>query len=113
MNTQSAALHVEHPPSYTDRLIEYVQNSGVSSDISNSCVALIKSFRQQVADDYKAKQPEKKTELDPRKINYGKYNGRTIDEVLIFDKPYLIWLARQTFITRQPEHLNAIKLLLS
>ena len=111
-SSSSAAQYVEHPPSYTDRLIEFIQNSGVSSDVSNASIALIKTFRQQVAEDYKAKQPERKTEANPRKITYGKYNGRTIDEVAIFDKPYLVWLARQSFMTKNTEHLLAIKALI-
>jgi uncharacterized protein (DUF3820 family) len=110
MNTQqSAASYIENPPSYTDRLIDYVQSSGVSPDIVSASVALIKSFRQQVAEEYKNRQPEKKVETDPNKINYGKYNGRTVQEVVVFDKPYLLWLTRQTFMLKNPEHLAVIK----
>ena len=110
---QSAAQYVEHPPSYTDRLISYIESSGVSSDIASASVALIKSFRQQVADEYKTKQTEKKTETDPRRMTYGKYNGRTIDEILVFDKPYLVWISRQSFMENRPEHLSAVKALLA
>lgn len=109
--SSSTASYIEHPASYTDRLIEHIQNSGVSSDIINASVALIKAFRLQVAEVYKAKQPERKTE-DPNMITYGKYNGRTVQEVAVFDKPYLVWLARQSFMTKNPEHLNAIKTLI-
>jgi len=113
MNTQqSAAQNIEHPPSYTDRLIDYVQNSGVSPDISSASIALIKAFRLQVAEEYKNRQPEKKVETDPNKINYGKYNGRTVQEVAVFDKPYLLWLTRQSFMTKNPEHLAVIKALI-
>jgi hypothetical protein len=111
MNFNSQAMHVEHPPSYTDRLIAYIESSGVSSDIVNSSVALIRSFRHQVAEDYKAKQPEKK-DSNPRLMNYGKYKGRTIDDVAVFDKPYLVWISRQSSMSRYPEHLNAIKSLI-
>jgi uncharacterized protein (DUF3820 family) len=109
---QSAASYLENPPSYTDRLIDYVQNSGVSSDIVSASIALIRSFRQQVADEYKIKQTEKKTETDPRRMTYGKYNGRTIDEIAVFDKPYLVWISKQSFMESRPEHLQAVKSLL-
>lgn len=112
MNFNSQALHVEHQPSYTDRLISYIESSGVSSDIVNSCVALIKSFRQQVAEDYKARQTEQKQDTNPRVMNYGKYKGRTIDDVAVFDKPYLVWISRQSFMSKNTEHLNAIKSLI-
>jgi hypothetical protein len=112
-NQQSAAQYIESPPSYTDRLIEHVQNSGVSSDISIACIALIKAFRQQVAEEYKNKQPEQKAETDPNKITYGKYNGQTIQNVAIFDRPYLVWCSHQSFMTKYPDHLNAVKLLLA
>ena len=113
MSNQSTAQYIESPPSYTDRLISFIENSGVSADIVNASIALIRQFRTQVAEDYKNRQPETKVETDPRKITYGKYNGRTIDEVVIFDKPYLVWLARQSFMTKNPEHLNAIKSLIT
>ena len=110
---RSEALHIEHPPSYTDRLIDYIQISGVSSDIVNSSIALIRAFRQQVAEDYKNRGAEQKQEVDPNKITYGKYSGRLLQDVAVFDKPYLLWVSRQSFITKYPEHLNAIKALLT
>lgn len=111
---RSEALHIEHPPSYTDRLIDYIQTSGVSSDIVNSSIALIKAFRQQVAEDYKNRGgAEQKQEVDPNKITYGKYSGRLIQDVAVFDKPYLLWVSRQSFITKYPEHLKVIKALLT
>ena len=109
---RSEALHIEHPPSYTDRLIEYIQTSGVSSDIANASIALIKSFRQQVAEDYKNR-TEQKQEQNPNKITYGKYNGRTLQDIALIDKPYLVWVSRQSFITKNPEHLNIIKALIN
>jgi uncharacterized protein (DUF3820 family) len=45
-------------------------------------------------------------------MTYGKYNGRTIDEIAVFDKPYLVWISKQSFMESRPEHLQAVKSLL-
>ena len=86
----------ENKKSYTEKLIEFIESTEVSSDLKSASIALIRMYRSKCAEEYKL---EKETQNNQvvETLNYGKYKGRSISEVAIFDKPYLRWLVKQSF----------------
>ena len=40
---------------------------------------------------------------DPRLLPFGKYKGKSVEEVAKFDVSYLQWLSKQTYLNAYPE----------
>jgi cellobiose-specific phosphotransferase system component IIB len=93
--------------SYTEKLIEFINDSEVSQDLKAASIALVKMFRTKMSEEYKLEKEQKSTEVIDT-LNYGKYKGRSIAEVSIFDKPYLRWLVKQSFVVSNPPLVTAI-----
>ena len=93
--------------SYTEKLIDFINESEVSSDLKAASVGLVKMFRTKMSEEYKLEKEQKSTEVIDT-LNYGKYKGRSILEVSIFDKPYLRWMVKQSFVVSNPALVTAI-----
>jgi hypothetical protein len=101
-------MSVTRAPTYTDKLITFIENSDVAEDLKNASVALVRAYRTQCATEYKRTEQV----VDYNIIQNGKYKGRTIREVMVFDKPYLVWLSSQAFVKKNPRHHDALQLAL-
>jgi uncharacterized protein (DUF3820 family) len=77
---------VEIKTTYTDRLCSQFVNDEASVYNGSQVCEMIR--------DYSAQEFERK-KLDTNKISFGKFKGRTIKEVLAFDRQYLTWLIKQ------------------
>lgn len=45
----------------------------------------------------------KKAIKDPRLMPFGKYKGKTVDEVASFDLSYLRWMVKQDYLNAYPD----------
>ena len=45
----------------------------------------------------------KKAMKDPRLMPFGKYKGKTVEEVASFDINYLQWMSKQEYLNAYPE----------
>jgi len=75
---------------------------------------LIQAFREDAKDTYEIKDIEdlvnefsnKQYELkkaNSEVITFGKYKFRTVADVAVFDKPYLVWVLKQSFLENYVE----------
>jgi len=95
-------------PTYTDKLITFIENSDVSADLKAASVALIKTYRRQCSEDYKATRETEEKNVDPNIIQHGKYKGRSIQETLVYDRPYVVWLSNQPFVKKNVAYHTAV-----
>lgn len=95
-------------PTYTDNLIAFIENSDVSHDLKAASVALIKTYRSRCAEEYKANRSSEEKNVDPNIIQNGKYKGRTVQETLVYDRPYVVWLSNQPFVKKNVAHHTAV-----
>lgn len=95
-------------PTYTDNLIAFIENSEVSPDLKAASVALIKTYRSRCAEEYKASKSSDEKKVDPNIIQNGKYKGRTVQETLVYDRPYVVWLSNQPFVKKNIAHHTAV-----
>lgn len=70
-------------------MLEHFNNTGKDVFNLKDISELIEEFSQR-------HQEMKKAISD--KITFGKYKGKTIQQLLHFDKQYLTWLVKQTFM---------------
>ena len=79
---------------YTDKLIKYIcENLEDDEDISmDEIVQHIKTFSNKMSKKMKNNAESVET------IYFGKYKGKKIKEIATFDKSYLLWLKRQSFV---------------
>lgn len=97
----------EHKKTYTDKLIDFINESEVSQDLKSASVALIRMYRTKCAEEHKIEKELQSNQVIET-LNYGKYKGRSIAEVGIFDQPYLRWLVKQSFVVSNTPLLTAI-----
>ena len=97
----------EHKKSYTEKLIDFINVSEVSPDLKSASVALIRMYRTKCAEEHKIEKELQNNQI-VETLNYGKYKGRSIAEVSVFDLPYLRWLVKQSFVVSNTPLLTAI-----
>ena len=102
----------EHKKTYTDKLIDFINASEVSSDLKSASIALIKMYRTKCVEEYKVEKELQSNQV-VETLNYGKYKNRTIAEVVVFDRPYLLWLVKQSFVSSNIPLLTAVNKALS
>jgi uncharacterized protein (DUF3820 family) len=84
---------VKRPPSYTERLISNLcENLDDDWDIE-PIIEQIRRFARQ-----EAKKIKKNEEREIDSLYFGKYKNKKIADVAKFDRSYLVWLRRQSFI---------------
>ena len=90
--------------SFTDRIVSEFKNLDQESFTTDEIETIIKDFSRM---NYEAK--KNNTEFLP----FGKYKYKPIKEVFNFDKKYMVWLSKQSYIAESyPELLKKIKELL-
>ena len=82
----------QQPVSYTDRLLEYLESKGEEFTI----VELREYFNE-----FKEQEQKKKQERSDI-VPVGKYRYKPVKDVAAFDKGYLQWVLRQSWITKYP-----------
>ena len=83
----------QYPPSYSQRLIEHFKQAGNDKFTFEDVQSLIQEFGQLEF---------KKRKANSDTLNFGKYRGRKVKDVSMFDKPYLQWLVKQKWLDEKP-----------
>ena len=84
----------ERKPSYTERLITHLCSSDELEEMDLQLVVeQIRTFSKSVSREIKESESAPVDSLP-----FGKYKGKKIADVSKFDKPYLVWLRRQSFL---------------
>jgi len=93
---EGEVLTIEHR-TYTDRMCDQFTND--TYDLKEVC-DIIRNF---------SLSETAKKRADATKMSFGKYNMKSIKDILAFDKPYLVWLQKQTVMDNFPELKENIK----
>lgn len=89
--------------SYTDQLLEKLA-AGLTQTEYLKASRIIEEFKAEKKATYEKEEKEKDRSI----LWYGKYKGKSIEDVKQFDIKYLEWISRQTFIQKSPQHLELI-----
>ena len=91
----------DQPPttSYTDRLVDFLDGKGDSFTI-DELRTLINEFK-----DIEQKKKQERIDIVP----VGKYKYKKVKEVANFDREYLRWMLRQSWIDKYPGFVGECK----
>ena len=86
---------------YTERMCQqFTDDSYEKEDIQT----MIRNF---------SKAETAKKHSDSTKMTFGKYNQKSIKDIVAFDRQYLAWLTKQTIMENFPELKNNIQIALN